>query len=413
MLGLHCQLRQSADGLGQRCQIAAWLATQPGEYFQCAHLAYHLLRREHTDRCQANAAVAQQIRPNTTGRQHDERPGVRVNAVTHQHFSQACSHRLDQRQFSRQAGCVLGEVAAQGPQSRVQTGHAVDIQQHTADLCLVRNISRANLDGDWKFKRQRLHHVALQRQRHIRRMGYAELVQQVVGLGFIQMDRRCRQRRSIPSGLLQMERRAPIEQCGDHIRAGLGRPKTRHTRSGQLRNGLGRLRHQHRDQRFGTAGAVDDRLDGQLRLQPSRRTNHGHNQVKLGRLQQNVQRALHHVITCPCQSQVDDSARVHLNADDSELGQGRGRGRLRVKPPNTQLIDHHRRTAPSGGDNPDPRTRRLRCTQRQAQGQRTAFQQGVEDADSGDAAVAQESLGHIVLASQCARVGHDHFSGRR
>jgi len=362
-------------------------------------------------RCQPDAAVARHLGPDAAGRQQDDGAGLAIDLVADQHFGQALGHRLDQRLVCHDTRRALRQVGTQAGQSALQAGAIGHAEHHAADFGLVRDVGRADLHRHRIVERQLGGRFATERRGDERRMGHAQLVQQLIGLGFAHGTRLRRPVSGKRADFGQAQRRAPREHRGDHVGAGFGCAKARHVGGRQLRDGLRRLRYDHGGQRLGASGAVDDGLDGQVRMHARRRADHRHHQIELGCGEHDVERRLHRVVAGTGQRQVGYPARRDLDAGGGELGQCLGRCRLDVDAADAELVHHHRGPAAGGGDDAHAPRGRLAMAQRQTRGQRVTLHQRFQDADPGYAAVLQEGVGDIVLAGQRAGVGLRHFGG--
>ncbi len=201
--------------------------------------------------------------------------------------------------------------------------------------------------------------------------------------------------------------RVPVQGGGNHIGTGFRRMEIRHARRGEPRQRVRSLGHEkRRDRLFGT-GAIDDRLDREIGIEPRRGADHDHDQIEFWRRGENIERALHHIILRTGEREIDDPRRRHVQPGHGlDARQRLRRRRLDRNAACRERIDHHGRTARRGRDDGDGRTSGLAGDWTHARQQRESLDQALQRIDAGDAALGEEHAGEIILTRERAGVRH-------
>ncbi len=165
---------------------------------------------------------------------------------------------------------------------------------------------------------------------------------------------------------------------------------------------VGRLRDKERGDRLLRIRAVDDRLDGKLRMEARGRTDHGQHHVELGRRREDVERALVDVVARARDGEVDDARGRHVDLACGEARERLGRGLRDLDPAHRQRIDHHGGAAGCGREHRNLRRPRTDGADRRAAYQRQRLEQRFEAFDARDAAISEECARDIVLAGERA-----------
>ena len=227
------------------------------------------------------------------------------------------------------------------------------IQHHAADIGLVRDLGRQRLDHDRIGKGQggRLldrRHRARSTARAARRCGRAAR-----RLPARRAFRRCRaacDRTSIGLGACRCNAAATASAQASGVWK-LGTPAAASRASASGASGT-----RNAAIGFCGAGAVDDRLDREIGIEPRRGADHDHDQIELRRGGQHVERALHHLVLRAGEREIDDPRRRDVDAGRGlDARQRLRRRRLDRDAARRERIDHHGGAAGGGGDHGDGR----------------------------------------------------------
>ena len=217
-----------------------------------------------------------------------------------------------------------------------------DAEHHAADVALVRDLGREELDRNRIGKRQRRRRVmpassATEGARAMPRRSSNAPAASSSSRG-----------RGLPLGHPRGRPSAAARAAPTQRRSRRRRPRACGTSArprGQRRQCLRRIRRQKSGERLSRAGTIDDRPHRHAPAVRARRADDREHQIEFRRGEQNVERRLHGLVARARKGEIDHPRGLDLDPGAGELRQCRRARRLDGHPAARQRIDHHGRAA--------------------------------------------------------------------